>query len=180
MPWKLLIEIGWMLYAVALAWMLGSSAGDRRVATILSDGRIEFSPDRRAYWAVPMLVVMLVWSAIKDLMKKQEKAFGFVSVAGVGLLLLLLLCSFPGTVVITDDALEQVYWFRRRKRIRWKDIVEINTGEKSHTVTITGSDGMRIVHSSQLPDRARLLLELKNRCGESLPSDFPREPLRAE
>ena len=49
------------------------------------------------------------------------------------------------------------------------------TGEKSRTVTITGADGIKIVHSRQLPDRPRLLWELKQHCGEQLPADFPRE-----
>ena len=88
-----------------------------------------------------------------------------------------ILCSFPGTVVITGSCLQQVYWFRRNKRIRWQEIVEINTGEKSHTVIITGADGTKIVHVRQLADRRRLLLELKNHCGEELPPDFPREPI---
>jgi hypothetical protein len=59
----------------------------------------------------------------------------------------------------------------------WKNIVEINTGEKSRTVAITSSDGTEIVHSDLLVDRPRMLLELKQHCGENLPPDFPREPL---
>ena len=83
-------------------------------------------------------------------------------------------------VVIAVDGLEEVYWLRRRKRIQWKGIVEISTGEKSRTITITGADGTRIVHSPQLPDRPQLLLELKNLCGENLPPDFPRKPSTEE
>ena len=180
MTWKVFLGIGWILCGVGVAWMLVSSASNRRVAKIFSDGRIEFSPNRRAYWALPLTVVLLAWTAMQDLMQSRGRSFGLVMAGGIGLLVLMLLFSFPGTVVITSGGLEQVYWFRRRKRIQWKDIVEINTGEKSRTVTIMGADGTRIVHSPQLPDRPRLLLELKNRCGENLPSDFPQEPLAAD
>jgi hypothetical protein len=44
-------------------------------------------------------------------------------------------------------------------------------------VTIIGADGTKIIHSRQLPDRPRLLMELKIHCAEKLPSDFPREPI---
>jgi hypothetical protein len=180
MTWKIFLGVGRLLCGVALAWMFVSRPSNRSVATILSDGRIEFSPNRLAYWAWPLTIVLLAWTATKDLTQIQGRSFGFVVGGGVGLLALMLLFSFPGSVVITVDGLEEVYWFRRRKRIQWKDIVEINTGEKSRTVTITGADGTRIVHSPQLPDRPRLLLELKNRCGENLPPDFPREPSTEE
>jgi hypothetical protein len=83
--------------------------------------------------------------------------------------------SFPETIIVKADGLEQVSWLWKNKRIHRSDIVEINTGEKSRTVTITSADGTRIVHSRQLPDRQRLLAELKHHCGENPPSDFPRE-----
>jgi hypothetical protein len=84
--------------------------------------------------------------------------------------------TFPDTIIVKADGLEQIAWLRRRRQIRWADIVEINTGEKGRTVSIIGADGTKIVHSRQLPDRPRLLMELKKHCGENLPSDFPREP----
>jgi hypothetical protein len=180
MTWKVFLGIGRLLCGAVLAWMLLSRPNKRSLATILSDGRIEFSPNRLAYWAWPLTIVLLAWTATKDLMQSQGRPFELVMGGGVGLLALMLLFSFPGSVVITVDGLEEVYWFRTRKRIQWKDVVEINTGEKSRTVTITGADGTRIVHSTQLPDRPRLLMELKNRCGENLPPDFPREPSTEE
>jgi hypothetical protein len=180
MAWSAFLGIVWMLCGAALAWMAFSRASNRRSATILSDGRIEFSPNRLTYWALPLTVALQTWTATKYLMQSHGRPFWFVVGGGIGLVALGLLVSFPGAIVITSDSLEQVYWFRRRKRIQWKDIVEINTGEKSRTVTITGADGTQIVHSPQLPDQLRLFLEIKNRCGENLPSDFPREPSSEE
>jgi hypothetical protein len=95
----------------------------------------------------------------------------------LGILAMMFIFTFPETIVVTDNGLEQISWLWKKKQIRWADIVEINTGEKSRTVTITGADGTKIVHSRQLPDRSRLLMELRVHCGENLPSDFPREPI---
>jgi hypothetical protein len=97
--------------------------------------------------------------------------------ASFGLGALAFLIELPATIVAGSDGLEQVYWFRRNKRIGWGEIVEINTGEKSRVVTITGADGTKIIHSRQLTDRPRLLLELKRHCGDNLPPDFPCEPI---
>ena len=33
------------------------------------------------------------------------------------------------------------------------------------------------IAAEALPDRARLLLELRDYCGDNLPADFPREPI---
>lgn len=88
--------------------------------------------------------------------------------------------SFPATIILSTDGLQQVSWLWKDKRIGWSEIVEINTGEKSRTVTVTGADGTKIVHSRQLSDRPRLISELKHHCGHSLPQDFPQEPVTAE
>jgi hypothetical protein len=77
---------------------------------------------------------------------------------------------------VTANGLKQIFWLWKNKQIHWADIVEINTGEKIGTVTITGANGTKIVHSRQLPDRLTFLRALKDHCGEKLPPDFPREP----
>ncbi len=176
MAWSVFLRIVWILCGVVPAWMLLGKASNRRLATILSDGRIAFSPNRSAYLALPLTVCLLAWTATKYLMQSQERPLELVMGGGIGLIGLMLLFSFPGMVIITNDGLEQIYWVRRRKRIQWKDIVQINTGEKSRIVTIVGADGTRIVHPPQLPDRPRLLLETPELLQENLPPDFPREP----
>ncbi len=42
---------------------------------------------------------------------------------------------------------------------------------------MTGADGTKIIDPRKLADRPRLLLELKQYCGEKLPPAFPREPV---
>jgi Bacterial PH domain len=177
MIWKPLIDIAHLLCWIVLVWMFLRKVSNRRTAMVPSAGRIEFTRNRLAFFAWPVITVLLTLTAIRDLTHSHGEPLELVIAACLGFIALLFLLSFPGTLVVNDVGLEQVYWFWRHKRILWKDIVEINIGGKSRTVTITSTDGTKIIHSSQLADRPRLLLELKQRCSENLPPDFPREPI---
>jgi hypothetical protein len=110
-------------------------------------------------------------------MQRWNIPWSFVFLTGYGLAAVALILDLPASIVVSAEGLEQIYWFRRRKRIRWNDIVEIESGQKDGTVTITSADGTKIVHSRFLADRRRFLLELKQYCGDELPQDFPREPI---
>ena len=90
---------------------------------------------------------------------------------------LFLLLDFPGNILSGPEGLEQVFWIGRNRFIRWDEIVEINTYEKDPTITIDKGKGAKIVHSSRLPDRARLLLEIQQHCADELPPEFPSEPM---
>jgi Bacterial PH domain len=161
----------------AIVWMLVQRADARHAANVRDDGRIEFARNVYSYVTWVLIAVSLASWAIKDFLSGEGRPLTLVNAAGFGLLAVMFFVEFPATIVITTEGLEQFYWLRKNKRIRWEDIAEINTGEKSHTVTVTSADGTKIVHSAQLADRARLLLELKQHCGDSLPPDFPREPI---
>ena len=142
-----------------------------------SAGRIEFSPNRSATTAWLILAAFFAYLVPIQFRHMDDKLLSIVTAVGFASVCIMLLTSFPGTIVIDSNGLQQIFWTRKNKRISWGDIVEINTGEKRRTVTITGVDGTKIVHSRQLPDRQRLLWELKQHCGEQLPADFPREPV---
>jgi Bacterial PH domain len=156
---------------------LWGDADKRREAKQLPTGEIEFVPNRRAFYAWPLLVSYLTYATVHWLKHLSGKPFNFLIAAGLATLTIMIATSFPSTIVVAADGLNQVSWLWENKRIRWEDIVEINTGEKSRAITITSADGTKIVHSRQLPDRARFLVEVKNHCGESLPADFPNEPI---
>ena len=166
----------WILTAAVLISFWGG-ADKQRKARALQDGRIEFTPNRRSFWAWPLLVLYLTYATISHLMHIHGRPLNLMVAVSLGILTVMIAFPFPEKIIVTADGLEQVSWLWKNKRIRWADIVEINTGKKSRTVTITGADGTKIVHSRQLPDRPRLLMELKQHCGENLPSDFPREPI---
>ena len=180
MIWKLLHGTAVLLLWIIFAWMVLGRTGKRGSARVLSDDRVEFAQDRIAFWGWLLMFMYTAWVAAKTLMKDPVNPWNFITAACLGFMALSFLFSIPGAVVTTDDGLEQIYWFWRNKRIRWKDIVEINAGEKSQTVEVTSADGTKIVHSRFLADRKRFLLELKEHCGEELPPDFPREPIKGD
>lgn len=163
-----------VLTAVVLLSVWGR-ADKQRCAEVLQDGSVEFTPNRRSFFAWPALVVYLIYATISRMMHIQGSPLNLMIAVFLGILTVMIVVSFPAKIIVASDGLQQVSWLWKNKRIRWEDIVEINTGGKSRTVTITGSDGTKIVHSRVLPDRPRLLVELWHHCGENLPSDFPRE-----
>jgi len=148
-------------------------ADKQRKASALPDGSIDFSPNRRSLWASPLVVAYLIYGLVSLLMHIHGSLLNIMIAVVFGLLLFTIASSFPDTITVTDNGLDQAAWLRRHKRIRWAAIVEIKAG--GGMVTITGADGTKIVHTHQLPDRPRLFAEIKRHCGENLPSDFPDE-----
>ena len=161
--------------AVVLIYFF-SAAHTQRKATYSSNGRLEFTPNKSVFGAWLLMIAYLAY-AIATQLKHSRNALDWIGTLGLLAVGALIVAGFPGTIVITADGLEQVHWLWRNKHVQWSEIEEINTGEKSRAVTITATDGTKIVHSRQLPDRPRLLFELKQHCGENLPPDFPREPV---
>ncbi len=177
---RIVRELATWIVAIAVFWSFSGSADRQRKAKSLLDGGIEFTPNRRSYWAWALVVAYLIYAIVRRLMHINAGWLNLdIAITFAGLAVMIAF-PFPSAIHITDGGLEQISWLWKNKRIRWGDIVEINTGEKSRTVTIAAADGTKIIHSRQLPDRARLLMEIKHYCGESLPADFPREPLLSE
>lgn len=158
---------------VAVCFLTGASKNSK--ANVSTNGRIEFAPRKRATAAWLIMAAFSVYLVPIQFRNMSGKLLSTVTAVGFASTVIMLLTSFPGTILIDSEGLQQIFWAWKNKRIRWTEIAEINTGEKSQTVTITGLNGTKIVHSRQLPDRQRFLCELKLHCGEQLPADFPRE-----
>jgi hypothetical protein len=137
---------------------------------------MEFAPNRRAFLAWPVVVAYSAYVTITQLTYSHGRPIQLMMTVGLGAIAVMITLTFPETIIVTADGLEQISWLWKTKLIHWADIVEINTGNKSRTVTITGVGGTKIVHFRQLPDRLTFLRALKDHCGEKLPPDFPREP----
>lgn len=153
------------------------SADRQRQARVLRDGSLEFGPNRRSFVAWPIVMTYLIYATINRAMHIHASALNLIVAAFMGLVTISVAVTFPAKIIVADNGLEQVSWLWKNKLVRWEDIVEVNSGEKSRTVTITGVDRTRIVHSRQLPDRPRLLAELDLHCGHNLLSDFPQSPI---
>ncbi len=190
MIWKLLYWATHLLYWSAFAWIVFvivriGTVGNRRPALVLGEGRIEFAQHWTTIWAMLLMTGFMARSVFISLelirnspvMQRWNIPWNFVFLALFGLAAVAIIFDLPASIVVSAEGLEQVYWFRRRRRIRWNDIVEIESGRRDRAVTIIGADGTKIVHSPFLADRQRFLLELKKHCGEELPPDFPREPI---
>jgi hypothetical protein len=80
--------------------------------------------------------------------------------------------SFPGTIVTSQEGIEQHFWLRGEKRIRWGAVTEIREGRPNSPLGITASDGTRIDFAGRLPDLPRFLAEIEKYCHGNLPPEF--------
>lgn len=175
MIWKLLTGFLILLFGFVIVWMAFSLFGSRRPARVINEGRIEFAPSRLAIWAWLYIIGFLATPAIKELTHHHGNQWAPMVVTCFGLAALSIVSSFPETIAVTDEGLEQIYWLQKNKRIRWDEIEEIKA-ERWGTITITGKDGTRIAHNVFLADRPRFLQEIKEHCGDELPPEFPGKP----
>ncbi|MGD0346803.1 MAG: hypothetical protein ABSA85_08605 [Terracidiphilus sp.] len=178
MPWKLTPVVASLVAAMLLIWLHWRKSGKVRDAIDRSDGSVEFTPDPLAYFALPAIVLLPAWAAFNDYERHGSGKFW-------GLLLLAVMLSaaavelfkLPGTVAVVYDGLTQHFWLRGEKRIRWGEITEIKDGVFGGSLTITGTDGTKIVYSDQLADRPRFLEELGRYVHGKLPPKKPAETL---
>lgn len=172
MIWKVIHWSASFLCWVALTLLIANRVPNRRTATVRANGNVEFAPSWFGMWLLIYVAIwmgFITWGYLRHGMVEPLRfAIGIL----LGLTSAGLVSVLPGSVLVTDSGLEQVFWLWRNKRIRWEEIVVINTERKGSAVTIIGADKTRIVHSSQLPDRPRFLLEIRQHCGDNLPADF--------
>ncbi|MGA7857393.1 MAG: hypothetical protein WCA11_05685 [Terracidiphilus sp.] len=167
--------------SIVLCWIAAllvvSEADKDRPARETESGRIEFLPNRRSYWGIYVIIAVLSYPI----------AAGFISAVGSGTgawlvslcmgFILLLLISFPGSIILTAEGLEQNYWVGRRKRIAWNDVVGFEIDKKGKKVTIRAKNGPKIVHTRQLPDRERLMTELEIHCPGNVLAGNAKKPV---
>ena len=173
MIWKVIHWSINSLFWVALALFIVSMFSNRRSATLRTSGTVEFAPRWFGVGALMYVAIRMCFISWGYLRHGLTEPLTFSTGALLGLTSVGLVFMLPGTVLVTDSGLEEVLWLWRNKRIRWEEIVEINTERKGSTVTVIGADKTRIIHSSRLPDRPRFLLEIRRHCGENLPANFP-------
>src|SRR5487761_1658698 len=119
MTWNALSWVAPKLLWIAplLAFLiLLAGVGRPKFARDLGD-RIEFAPSRMelAAWAVICLMI----GTIDSFRHSQGQILTLLSAAAPALLVLVVVSYVPGTIIITADGLQQIYWFSRNKRIRW-------------------------------------------------------------
>ncbi len=149
------------LVLLVLATLIISGADENRTASEADGGKIEFLPNRRSYFGVYLFVGFLSYAAIASVFNGLRAQSDLISPLSCIGFVAIMLAAFPGSIVADENGLEQAYWLRNRKRIAWKDISSVEVNEKKGEVRIKGKNGVKIVHTRQLPDRARFLSELE-------------------
>jgi hypothetical protein len=157
-----------------LAVLLALGRIGNRGSARFGDGKVSFPPSGASLGSELVLIAFLIQSAVRHLLRGHGAAMDWVVQGALLVCSLAMITTLPGTIVVTDEGLEQVYWFRRRIRLPWDRIVEVKLNPR--TVAIHGEEGTKIVHTGQQVDRARLLVEIKHHCGEELPPEFPNSP----
>jgi hypothetical protein len=156
-----------LIVLMVLAKLSVSSADEDRGVTEVG-GRLEFAPNRRNFWGIYLFLAFLAYAIVGSLLSGVRSGIDLLGPLFFAGFIALLMAAFPGTIVADQDGIEQKYWLRGAKRIAWKDVSKVTVDEKRGEVKIKSKLGVKIVHSRQLPDRARLLNELQERCTETL------------
>ncbi|HUB31106.1 MAG TPA: hypothetical protein VL967_15480 [Terracidiphilus sp.] len=166
--------LGSLVILFVLARLIVSTADDERQAQE-TDGGLEFTPNRRSFWGVYVFVAFMGYVAVSSLFNGLKSALDFLPAGLSVCFILLLLAAFPGSIRSDQKGLEQAYWLRGRRRIAWSDVVRVTVNDKKIEIKISGKGGTKILHSRQLPDRARLIDELKRHCNEKLPAELAQK-----
>lgn len=138
----------------------------------LSDERVEFSPDPITYFAWPLITLLPAWVAIHELRRGLGDWSQLMAPAIILLLAASQMFSFPGSIVVSQEGIEQHFWLRGQKRIRWGEVTELKEGRANSSLTITASDSTRIDFSGRMPDLPRFLAEIEKYCSGNLPPEF--------
>jgi hypothetical protein len=165
-PFFCVLAVFWVAARLAV-----SDAAKGRTVRERGDGAIEFHVNRQNFWGVYVILSLTSYPVLVFVLSGFQAAFGLWLVSLCSGCVLLLLMSFPGTIVVNDKGLKQSYFVGRPRQIQWKQVAWIITDKKKKTVTIKGLHGTKVVHTRQLPDKARFLAELQTHCPAKMPAE---------
>lgn len=173
MIWKAVHWSVILFFWIALSVVLTSAFYNPRPVRVQAAGKVEFRPTWLGLLAWMYVAARMCFIAVGYLRHGLGEPLTFATGALLGSGAVGSIFLLPGTVLVTDGGLEEVFWLWRNTKIRWDEIVEINIEKNGSAVTVIGADKTKIIHSRRLPDRPRFLLEIKRHCGENLPAGFP-------
>ncbi|HLY41586.1 MAG TPA: hypothetical protein VKR52_10240 [Terracidiphilus sp.] len=134
-------------------------------------GRIEFTPNPRAIWCALIFIGLMVFLAADFVIAAPGNPMQIVMAVFCLVIVAMILSGFPSSIALTGDGMEQKFWLRPTKKIEWKQISRIESDPKRNRLTIVGG-AAKIVHTRQLPDRTRLIVELQKHCPGKVPAEI--------
>src|ERR1700739_3540185 len=113
---------GSIALVTVLARLSINAADEGRSARETGNDQLEFAPNRRNFVAVVFLVAILTYTGASFAASNLSSSADLVLAALWLSIALLILAVFPGSIRVSDEGLQQVYWLWKSKRIAWKDV----------------------------------------------------------
>lgn len=174
--------MAWMgIVRVVLVWAvpvilliaLRMETSRHRLAKDAGAGKLLFELDHRTYWAWLGLFLYLLYAVVIQFGGGHFRMASLVVAAVLVLLAVGLMMPFPETITAGPDGLmQELRFWLKKKKIAWDNVQEVRTAKKNRLLIVAGTDGTKIVHTRQLPDRERLLEELYKHCGDKVPVEL--------
>jgi hypothetical protein len=96
MNWKPVQEAANVISAASMVWASFRRSSTARSAKVLSDGRVEFPPDRFAYWELPLVVVPTAFATMEALHHRIHSTDQLFFSAAIGFAVLTQFFLVPG------------------------------------------------------------------------------------
>ena len=135
----------------------------------LPDGVLRFAPVKQALIAMMVFIGIFVLVAVASTISTLIGGHGLIVSLFCLAVVFLLLQVLPGTVLLTKEGLEQHFWLGNLKKIAWSEVRAVSVLQREGRVVIFGASGKKIQYTRQLPDRDRLLAELRLHCPDKMP-----------
>src|SRR5579863_9783919 len=133
----------WLALALVLTGLFKQNRGS---AKLCANGRVQFSP---SWWFVCAWVFILLQFGFignRFLRSGLNEPLQFLTGASMWIAAIGAVSTIPGILVVTDEALEEVNWVWRNKKLLWTEIQEIDTEKRGCAVTVIGAGQRRIVY----------------------------------
>lgn len=165
----------WVLLALLL-WELFKWWRGLRQVKPLPGGGTQFGAARFGIALCAMMAAMIPLLAVGYV---RQGAYRMAVIVPVCLLIAIIvkILDLPAVLVVNSEGIDQHYWLRGDKHIRWSEIAEVIASPKAKAVVIKAANGVRIDHSALRSVRDRLLAELKLHRGSELPSRASGQPV---
>jgi hypothetical protein len=95
-------------------------------------------------------------------------AFSWPLTALFGVVMALLVSQAPGTIVLTPTAIEQRYWFLKKKVIAYPEVMAIQKTNAGRSIAILGDNRVRITHTTNHSDQAAFEQAIQQRTGKKV------------